>query len=304
MAGVPVFSESPISPVARRSESEEYASFSEVGDTTTTPLAFSHGKGTALHGSANTSQGPTSTSFVELGGIKVASQVVYNTSRTATLVSHQPRDHLRITAPRSRTTSPQRSIPPPPKTGEGLRPASYCLPTPDSSLHHNPLPALLPRSATVSRGAPGDHSSASGRNNLLLPTSPFEPLVQTPKSAPIPRKSLEHPPGYVQNPYAADLTPEQRFATQHSPTSPTLGYGSGSGSGSGSGGRILGLRSPSNVFNFGALISPKSPREGVLPGLGDSGTEDIWSVVGGWFKGVSKKVGEFPRLGSTKVAVC
>lgn len=27
------------------------------------------------------------------------------------------------------------------------------------------------------------------------------------------RRSLEHPPGYVQNPYAADMTPELRFAT-------------------------------------------------------------------------------------------
>ena len=43
------------------------------------------------------------------------------------------------------------------------------------------------------------------------------------------RASLEHPPGYVQNPFASDMTPDQRFATQQqeenrSDTPPSLGY--------------------------------------------------------------------------------
>ena len=43
------------------------------------------------------------------------------------------------------------------------------------------------------------------------------------------RASLEHPPGYVQNPFASDMTPDQRFAAQQnnenrSETLPSLGY--------------------------------------------------------------------------------
>ena len=41
--------------------------------------------------------------------------------------------------------------------------------------------------------------------------------------------SLEHPPGYVQNPFASDMTPDQRFAVEQeqenrSETLPSLGY--------------------------------------------------------------------------------
>lgn len=91
-----------------------------------------------------------------------------------------------------------------------------------------------------------------------------------------PRKSLEHPPGYVQNPYAADMTPEQRFATQKSPGSPSLGYGNG-------------VKSPGIL---GGLASPGKGM-GILNGTGAAGDgEGVWGVVGGWVRGVGKKVGE------------
>ena len=43
------------------------------------------------------------------------------------------------------------------------------------------------------------------------------------------RASLEHPPGYVQNPFASDMTPDQRFAAKQQQENqsnilPSLGY--------------------------------------------------------------------------------
>ena len=257
--------------------------------------------GEVFYGTTPGSESPSATTFVESDRTEPgASHIFRYAPPKATPMSHQSRDHLWIAASQSRGTSPQRKIPPPPKSGNEFRPMFHRSPTPDSDPANNSLPTLLYRSSSTSCTAPGGHPPASARNSLLSPRTPFESLAQTPKSAPIPRKSLEHPPGYVQNPYAADLTPEQRFASQHSPTSPTLGYGGGSGGGGG----VFGSKSPSSVFNFGALISPKSPREDVLPGVGDSNTEDIWSVVGGWFKGVSNRVGKVTRPHWTKAARC
>ena len=79
----------------------------------------------------------------------------------------------------------------------------------------------------------------------------------------------------MQNPYAADLTPEARFATQKSPGSPSLGSGAG-------------VKSPGIL---GGLGSPGKGGMGmgILNGTGGGvGEEGVW----GWIKGVGRKVGE------------
>ena len=82
------------------------------------------------------------------------------------------------------------------------------------------------------------------------------------------------------------MTPEQRFATQHGPGSPSLGYGNGNGSGVKSpGGMLSGLTSP-----LGGLSSPLG---GILNGSGneDNG-EGVWGALGGWVKGAGKKLSQ------------
>jgi hypothetical protein len=53
-------------------------------------------------------------------------------------------------------------------------------------------------------------------------------------------QDLSHPPGYVQNPYAADLTPSQRAATEAQ-----------AGGSSNSAGGILGSAGPNDNAGFG-----------------------------------------------------
>ena len=116
------------------------------------------------------------------------------------------------------TTTAKPSLPPPPKAGETLRAhehhvASQALPTPpqmsQSSLEPGP-DRVTPTKLTSS-------STAAPSTNLPTSTTSSTQL------------NLEHPPGYVQNPYASDMTPDQRFAAEHegekrSGTSPLLGY--------------------------------------------------------------------------------
>ena len=102
------------------------------------------------------------------------------------------------------------------------------------------------------------------------------------------RRSLEHPPGYVQNPYAADMTPEQRFATQHSPHSPTLGWNT-SGAAKSPGVLGTGITLPGGLSG---LSSPVGNLGGILNGGGSGEEESVWGMFGGWVKGVGKKVGE------------
>ena len=162
---------------------------------------------------------------------------------------------------------------------EKLRPNSARLATDHSRMRCSSSEALR------------SNPPSSARDGLLSPSTPQDSILLTPKSAPLLRKSLEHPPGYVQNPYAADLAPEQRFALQHGPASPTLGYNSNN-CGGGSSGGLLCMKSPASVFSFGALTSPLSGRDITLGIETDHKGEALWSLVGGWLKGVGEKVGQ------------
>jgi len=95
---------------------------------------------------------------------------------------------------------PTASLPPPPKAGEiyhspqitavaasvaPSHPAQMSIPPPPTGL----VPSSTSTSTTASHAYP-------------VPVSSFENGA--------PRKSLEHPPGYQQNSYASELTPDQR----------------------------------------------------------------------------------------------
>ena len=157
------------------------------------------------------------------------------------------------------------SVPPPPKVGEKpLSPEQYAPvhSTPTQPLQyptqmsqpmvHQPLRGLPPGSATSTSTEPSFNPSAS-------PTS-LPPSTDMP-----PRASLEHPPGYVQNPFASDMTPDQRYAAEEeqrpqgnrSETLPSLGY----------------------------MDPPKGPR----PGLEDDQT--IWGQAKKWVKETGEHAG-------------
>ena len=80
------------------------------------------------------------------------------------------------------------------------------------------------------------------------------------------RASLEHPPGYVQNPFASDMTPDQRYAAEQQQES-----------------------RPDSLPSLGYIDHPKGPR----PGLEDEGT--VWGATKKWVKetgGKASKLGE------------
>ncbi|MCJ1315872.1 hypothetical protein MMC15_001192 [Xylographa vitiligo] len=290
MAGVQIYTESPISPAKAtaptpRTPSPYAASAQEVPPTTngsspSTPSAYtpSYPSGLPTPTQPNSSL-PTST--------------------TSTPPPPQPSSLPAPFVPKSRTPSPRREIPPPPKVGEKVQPPSYYSPAPTPTYFAAPQPFGFgappndPRSAgfapnqsasTVPNTPYGNGYAPASSNGLLSPQSARLPYNQpssataSPAQTPITagRPSFEHPPGYVQNPYAADMTPEQRFGTAHSPHSPTLGWNT-SGMG----------KSPGLL---GGLTSPVGGLGGILNGGGEE--ESVWGMVGGWMKGVGKKVGE------------
>lgn len=130
-------------------------------------------------------------------------------------------------------TTAKSSLPPPPRAGERPQP-----------------PREYKRGSTVPVQAqnPPNHSQRSQSSPKSEPNGlPPQPLTLNTCSSPayttsaspagLPqstetsaRASLEHPPGYYQNPYASDLTPDQRFATElqekedRSDDLPSLGY--------------------------------------------------------------------------------
>ena len=140
------------------------------------------------------------------------------------------------------TITARPGVPPPPKAGEKpLSPERYApvhsipaqaQPYPSqvsqSPVDH-PLRAIPPGSTTSTSTEPSFIPSARPGD---IPSSTDTParVSNVPSSADMSaRVSLEHPPGYVQNPFASDMTPEQRFAAQQqqenqSDTLPSLGY--------------------------------------------------------------------------------
>ncbi len=126
-----------------------------------------------------------------------------------------------IPAPPPPATTAKATLPPPPKVGEKPLPAGYYAPTQATpTATQPPLPQSSPPQLsqppanTASHGIP----PSSTTSTLTRPSFPIPaPLNTFPTSNSTEssgRVSLEHPPNYVQNPFASDMAPDQRFATQ------------------------------------------------------------------------------------------
>lgn len=142
-----------------------------------------------------------------------------------------------VPQPAPPTTTAKATLPPPPKAGEAIQPASYYAPTPTAvpSLPQAYPPQMFQpplQSNSMNGGVPPhsttDTASTSSHQPIQLPTA--LPTSEDPSAAT--KASLEHPPGYVQNQFATDMTPEQRFANEQqgrrdnasAPLEPVLGY--------------------------------------------------------------------------------
>jgi len=136
--------------------------------------------------------------------------------------------------PPSPATTAKAALPPPPKAGERLLPAEYYAPvlsTPAQPAQTQPYPSQMsqPPLGQIPYGVP----PGSITSTTTGPSFPrFAPPSTLPTSdASAERASLDHPPGYVQNPYASDMTPSQRLAAEQrrneTDTLPSLGHNDG-----------------------------------------------------------------------------
>lgn len=118
------------------------------------------------------------------------------------------------------TTTAIATLPPPPKAGEKPMPLEYYTPAKAKTsawFSYSPQQRYPPQmsqpppdlSLRVMPPAPSTRTSAAS----AFPYSATPPSLPA-STEPGRRNSLEHPPGYVQNPYASDMIPEQHFARQ------------------------------------------------------------------------------------------
>lgn len=129
------------------------------------------------------------------------------------------------------TTAAQPSLPPPPKAGEKpLSPELYA-PVHYTPAQPQPYPSQMSQPPVNSpmRGVPTGSTTSTSMSTSFTSDASAQPIdVSSSPDMPA-RASLEHPPGYVQNPFASDMTPDQRFAAEQeqgnrSDTLPCLGY--------------------------------------------------------------------------------
>lgn len=121
-----------------------------------------------------------------------------------------------MSVPSPNTMSPKKwTVPPPPKAGQKMQPPAYYTAT-----QAVPAQAAQPQTYPTQRSSVSPcssigcqlHESTISYSNGIHPASDHSRAQSITED--IRRGSYEHPPGYIQNPYASEMTPEQRFATE------------------------------------------------------------------------------------------
>ncbi len=225
MSGIQVHSSDPISP-AKAAKATAITPQTPYAPIQSTPYQPST--------TANSSVDPSSYTPAQPG------QAIPAPTRTSThATDHGPPAPQpgAIPHPPPPATTAKATIPPPPKAGEALQPPSYYAPhtsaAPSLPQPYPPQMSQPPVQAhSLNGGVPAhsttDSTSITSHQPIILPTA--LPTSKDP-SAPTPA-SLEHPPGYVQNRFATEMTAEQRFANLQqerqenstAPSEPVLGY--------------------------------------------------------------------------------
>lgn len=130
-----------------------------------------------------------------------------------------------VPIPSQPTITAKPSLPPPPKAGERPMPSEFYAPVRSVAAPPQPFPPQMSQSSlgAPQRGLPpGSTTSTTTAPSFPPSAPPVKPPTSTEGA------SLEHPQGYVQNPFASDMTADQRFATglqeDRSDNPPSLGY--------------------------------------------------------------------------------
>lgn len=183
------------------------------------------------------------------------------------------------------------SLPPPPRVGEVPKPPEYYAP------HHSPPKTLTqrrqyPPQMMLSMTEPSKGQPPSSTTSTATYTPAFTPSTSLPTTerlqptptSPLPGNnhgngqlgagsgvSLDHPPGYIQNPYASnDTLPDHRFATEQTNNSPRREQPLG-----------LGGYNDNSSHNITTTSS----------GFDDE--ESVWGIAKKWAKGASDTVGNY-----------
>ncbi|KAL9602633.1 MAG: hypothetical protein Q9179_002490 [Wetmoreana sp. 5 TL-2023] len=104
---------------------------------------------------------------------------------------------------------------PPPKAREKMRPPEYY-----TTARTSQAQAAQPRMYPTQTFSATPRSSIGGSPHATNPAygNAIQPALSRPRAlsivVDIRRTSYEHPPGYIQNPYASEMTAEQRFAVE------------------------------------------------------------------------------------------
>ncbi|KAL9101973.1 MAG: hypothetical protein Q9163_002831 [Psora crenata] len=117
-------------------------------------------------------------------------------------------------------------LPPPPKVGEAFQPSTKFGPRPTAHPQDWPPQMSYAPPDPMTSGVPPSSTTSTSTHPSFSPSAPPTKLP-TLANGPFQAPNLDHPPGYVQNPYASEMTAEQRLALHHEEhrhQSGSLGY--------------------------------------------------------------------------------
>ncbi|KAI9873608.1 MAG: hypothetical protein M1830_010806 [Pleopsidium flavum] len=257
MSGIPIYTASPITATkatgitSQTTAPQVQATSAAPASNSATPTAsasFSTGH-QSHHGAAAPASAPAPAPTGSVS--RPTQQSVATPTRTFMTPEYDgpPRPQPGATpSPFTATNSAKATVPPPPKTGEIPKPPEYYTPVrapaPTSVPPSQPYPPQMaipppasqsfrqtPSSTSTTMNAPSSYPVSNPAFGTQLqnqqPPTRIAPVAGEGIDVEGRRTSLEHPPGYSQNPYATEMTPDQRFANQQSNTSNqsnALGY--------------------------------------------------------------------------------
>jgi len=213
MSGIPVYTNSPINAAKASGPTSQTA----APPTQSTPVAPSSNVATTTATPSSTSSYPAAQPGAPAVPAPTAAVKRYAPVQpTPTVKTDDGPPAPQPGAFPTPTQSLRSNLPPPPKAGETFNPP----PQTTTAQTYPPQMSIPP--PTTAYGAQQPASSTSTTN---APSSSY-PVPLPSEDYGAPRRSLEHPPGYAQNPYASNFSADQRRA-QEAQDTPSLGsYGS------------------------------------------------------------------------------
>ncbi|KAI9679751.1 MAG: hypothetical protein M1817_004765 [Caeruleum heppii] len=300
MSGIPTYTQSPISAAKASAITPQTASAPVQSSplaprsTAAVPTSTTTSRGESAYPSAKpgVAPGPAPTGPPQLPG--QAEHLRPTPTRTAPTETqgHGPPPPQPGAAPHPsnlhQAAATSSTLPPPPKAGEMAKSAALQPSNPPAaatSSASQPYPPQMSYASPTSNLRSGASTATSSIPSIPMPNSnptaiPFSQAPPPPPSSgQNPPANLAHPPGYIQNPFAAELTPAQRAAQEASQSheSGLPGFGGGiGGGGSNNTSTGVGARSRSN-----SVLHVDDPAE-----------EGFWDTARKWVKVAGEKASE------------